>query len=74
MGGEDSSVPISTIFTGMMLVQLFYWGTNQAIIQRALGAKNLKEGQKGILLASFIKILGPVLVVLPGIIAFHLDW
>ncbi|AXT56742.1 solute:sodium symporter family transporter [Aquimarina sp. AD1] len=72
MGGEDSSVPISTIFTGMMLVQLFYWGTNQAIIQRALGAKNLKEGQKGILLASFIKILGPVLVVLPGIIAFHL--
>jgi SSS family solute:Na+ symporter len=55
-----------------MLVQLFYWGTNQAIIQRALGAKNLKEGQKGLLLASFIKILGPLIVVLPGIIAFHM--
>ncbi|MBT7675871.1 MAG: hypothetical protein HN625_03665, partial [Flavobacteriaceae bacterium] len=40
----EASVPFGTIFTGMMLVQLFYWGTNQAIIQRALGAKNLKEG------------------------------
>jgi len=43
LGGSKASVPFSTIFTGMMLVQLFYWGTNQAIIQRALGAKNLKE-------------------------------
>jgi SSS family solute:Na+ symporter len=65
-------VPFYTIFTGMMLVQLFYWGTNQQIIQRALGAKDLKEGQKGLLLASFIKILGPIIVVLPGLIAFHL--
>ena len=72
MGGPTDPVPFYTIFTGMMLVQLFYWGTNQQIIQRALGAKNLKEGQKGLLLASFIKILGPVIVVLPGIIAFHL--
>ena len=72
IGGSDSSIPFATIFTGMMLVQLFYWGTNQAIIQRALGAKNLKEGQKGLLLASFFKILGPIIVVLPGIIAFHL--
>jgi SSS family solute:Na+ symporter len=72
MGGSKDSVPFGTIFTGMMLVQLFYWGTNQAIIQRALGAKNLKEGQKGLLLASFIKILGPLIVVLPGIIAFHM--
>ncbi|NNL83040.1 MAG: solute:sodium symporter family transporter [Winogradskyella sp.] len=72
MGGPDASVPFGTIFTGMMLVQLFYWGTNQAIIQRALGAKNLKEGQKGLLLASFIKILGPLIVVLPGVIAFHM--
>lgn len=72
IGSESSSIPFSTFFTGMMLVQVFYWGTNQAIIQRALGAKNLKEGQKGLMLASFIKILGPVIVVLPGIIAFHL--
>ncbi len=72
VGGESSSIPFATIFTGMMLVQLFYWGTNQAIIQRALGAKNLKEGQKGLLLGSFIKILGPLIVVLPGVIAFHM--
>ena len=72
MGSSSDPVPFYTIFTGMMLVQLFYWGTNQQIIQRALGAKNLKEGQKGLLLASFIKILGPLIVVLPGIIAFHL--
>ncbi|WP_298538744.1 solute:sodium symporter family transporter [uncultured Aquimarina sp.] len=72
IGDSDSSIPFATIFTGMMLVQLFYWGTNQAIIQRALGAKNLKEGQKGLLLGSFLKILGPIIVVLPGIIAFHL--
>ena len=72
IGDKDSSVPFATIFTGMMLVQLFYWGTNQAIIQRALGASSLKEGQKGLLLASFIKILGPIIVVLPGVIAFHM--
>lgn len=72
IGGPDASVPFATIFTGMMLVQLFYWGTNQAIIQRALGAKNLAEGQKGLLFAGVLKILGPIIVVLPGIIAFHL--
>jgi len=72
LGDKTASVPFTTIFTGLMLVQLFYWGTNQQIIQRALGAKNLAEGQKGLMLAAFIKILGPLIVVLPGIIAFHL--
>jgi SSS family solute:Na+ symporter len=72
MGGSKDPVPFYTIFTGMMLVQLFYWGTDQQIIQRALGAKDLKEGQKGLLLAPFIKILGLIIVVLPGLIAFHL--
>jgi len=72
MGGPSDPVPFYTIFTGMMLVQLFYWGTNQQIIQRALAAKNLEEGQKGLLLASFIKILGPIIVVLPGLIAWHM--
>ncbi|MCB4800114.1 solute:sodium symporter family transporter [Neotamlana laminarinivorans] len=71
IGGPDSSIPFETIFTGMMLVQLFYWGSNQQIIQRALGAKNLAEGQKGLTIAAFIKILGPIIVVLPGIIAYH---
>ncbi len=70
-GNAGQEVPFSTIFTGMMLVQLFYWGTNQQIIQRALGAKNLAEGQKGLLLASCLKILGPLILVLPGMIAYH---
>ncbi len=70
-GNHGQEVPFSTIFTGMMLVQLFYWGTNQQIIQRALGAKNLAEGQKGLLLAAFLKILGPLILVLPGMIAYH---
>lgn len=72
IGDSTASVPFATIFTGMMLVQLFYWGTNQAIIQRALGASSLEEGQKGLTLAAFIKILGPLIVVLPGMIAYHM--
>lgn len=72
IGSDTASVPFSTIFTGMILVQLFYWGTNQAIIQRALGAKNLEEGQKGLILAGFFKTLGPLIVVLPGIIAYNI--
>jgi SSS family solute:Na+ symporter len=72
MGSSDSAIPFSTLFTGMVLVQLFYWGTNQAIIQRVLGAKNLIEGQKGLILAAFVKILGPLIVVLPGLIAFYI--
>lgn len=70
-GEKGQEVPFLTIFTGMMLVQLFYWGTNQQIIQRALGAKNLAEGQKGLLFAAFLKILGPLILVLPGMIAYH---
>ncbi|MBR9854758.1 MAG: solute:sodium symporter family transporter [Algicola sp.] len=70
-GNPGQEVPFSTIFTGMMLVQLFYWGTNQQIIQRGLGAKNLAEGQKGLLLAAFLKILGPIILVLPGMIAYY---
>lgn len=72
IGDSKSAIPFSTLFTGMVLVQLFYWGTNQAIIQRALAAKNLIEGQKGLILAAFVKILGPLIVVLPGIIAYYI--
>ncbi|WP_298238984.1 solute:sodium symporter family transporter [uncultured Algibacter sp.] len=72
IGSKTSSVPFWTLFTGMLIVNFYYWGTNQAIIQRALGAKNLVEGQKGLSLAAFVKILGPFIVVLPGIIAFQI--
>ncbi|MER0236651.1 solute:sodium symporter family transporter [Fulvimarina sp. MAC8] len=71
-GGEDSLLPFSVLFTGLIFNQLFYWGTNQAIVQRAFAAKNLREGQKGLLLAGLFKVLVPFIVVLPGIIAFHI--
>lgn len=72
IGGKTDPVPFACIFTGMLLANLFYWGTNQVLIQRALGAKNLKEGQKGVLLSGFLKMLVPLLLVLPGVIAARL--
>jgi SSS family solute:Na+ symporter len=71
-GDVTSSIPVGTIFTGMMIAQMYYWGTNQSILQRVFGAKSLAEGQKGVLLAAFVKFLIPVIVVLPGIIAFNM--
>ncbi len=70
-GAVDSSIPFGTIFTGMMLAQIYYWGTNQSILQRVFGAKSLKEGQKGMLLAAFVKFVIPIVVVVPGIISWH---
>ncbi|MBI1310456.1 solute:sodium symporter family transporter [bacterium] len=72
LGGAKQSVPFSTLFTGVLLLNLFYWSTNQQIIQRTFGASSLKEGQKGVLLAGCLKVLAPIILVLPGIIAFHL--
>lgn len=72
IGSASSSVPFSTVFTGMLCANMFYWCTNQMIIQRALGAKSLAESQKGVLLAGSIKLLVPLAMVLPGLIAFNL--
>mgnify|MGYP006279410655 CR=1 FL=1 len=72
IGSTSDPVPFTTLFTGMLLVNLYYWGTDQAIIQRALGAKNLEEGQKGVVMAGFLKILTPLIVIIPGIIGFHI--
>lgn len=72
IGGEDQSVPFSTLFTGVALLHLFYWCTNQQIIQRTFGASSLAEGQKGVLLTGLLKLLGPVYLVIPGIIAYQL--
>jgi len=60
---------ISVLIGGMWIMNLSYWGFNQYIIQRALAAKNNREAQKGIAFAAFLKMLMPVLVVLPGIAA-----
>ncbi|MFT7514641.1 MAG: SSS family solute:Na+ symporter, partial [Candidatus Omnitrophota bacterium] len=72
IGPSTSSVPFPTLFTGVLLLNLFYWTTNQQIIQRTFGAKTLAEGQRGVLIAGFFKIFAPIILVLPGVIAFHL--
>ncbi len=61
---------ISVLIGGMWVMNLSYWGFNQYIIQRALAAKDVKEAQKGIAFAAFLKLLMPLIVVLPGIAAF----
>ena len=60
---------LSVLIGGMWIMNISYWGFNQYIIQRALAAKDIKEAQKGVVFAAFLKLLMPVIVVLPGIAA-----
>lgn len=64
---------ISVILGGLWVANLYYWGCNQYIIQRALAAKSVKEAQNGMLFAGFIKLFIPLLVVIPGVAAFALE-
>lgn len=72
VGDNDSDIPWHTLFTGVIFIQIFYWGTNMVITQRALAAKNVKEAQKGIYAAVVMKVLIPFIVVLPGMISYKL--
>ncbi len=72
-GDEPGSfLPFGVLFTGLIVNQVFFWCVNQSILQRALGAQSLAEGQKGVLIGAFLKLLGPLIIVLPGVIAWHL--
>tara|TARA_B100000678_G_C18222782_1_gene507614 strand:+ start:1996 stop:3564 length:1569 start_codon:yes stop_codon:yes gene_type:complete len=71
IGAHDSILPFSTLFTGLMINQIYFWGLNQTIIQRAFGAKNLKEAQKGLIYTGILKIFIPLVIVLPGLIAYY---
>ncbi len=71
IGAADSVLPFSTLFTGLVINQLYFWGMNQTIIQRAFGAKNLVEAQKGLLYTGVLKLLVPAIIVLPGVIGFY---
>ena len=69
-----ASLPgISVLVGGLWIMNISYWGFNQYIIQRALAAKSIKEAQKGIVFAAFLKLLMPVIVVLPGIAMYVLS-
>jgi SSS family solute:Na+ symporter len=68
---EYKNLPgLGVLVGGMWVANLYYWGFNQYIIQRTLAAKSIREAQKGILLAAFLKIIIPLIVVIPGIAAF----
>jgi solute:Na+ symporter, SSS family len=69
---EDTDIPWSVLLVGLWIPNFFYWGLNQYIVQRTLGAKSLAEGQKGIVFAALLKLLIPFVVVIPGIMAFNL--
>ncbi|WP_337956383.1 solute:sodium symporter family transporter, partial [Maribacter polysiphoniae] len=71
IGKPDSVLPFSVLFTGLMINQLYFWGMNQSIIQRAFGAKNLVEAQKGLIYTGVLKLFVPIIIVLPGLIAFY---
>lgn len=73
IGDSDSPVPWHTLLTGMLFIQIFYWSTNQTITQRAMAAPTVKEAQKGVYAAAFIRVVFiPSMVVIPGIVAFKL--
>lgn len=70
---EFSNLPgIAVLIGGLWVANLYYWGFNQYIIQRTLAAKSLRESQKGIIFAAFLKLLIPLIVVIPGIIVYVL--
>jgi solute:Na+ symporter, SSS family len=72
-GNEPGSfLPFGVLFSGMIVNQVFFWCVNQSILQRALGARNLAESQKGVLIAAFFKLFAPIIIVLPGVIAWHM--
>ena len=64
---------LAVLIGGMWVANLYYWGFNQYIIQRTLAAKSLSEAQNGIAFAAFLKLLIPLIVVVPGIIAYVLN-
>ncbi|MDW3192557.1 MAG: sodium/sugar symporter [Cytophagales bacterium] len=64
---------LAVLVGGMWVANVYYWGFNQYIIQRTLAAKSLKESQKGIVFAAALKLIIPLIVVIPGIIAFVMN-
>jgi solute:Na+ symporter, SSS family len=73
VGSLKSPIPIHTLFTGMIFIQIFYWSTNQNITQKAMTAPTVREAQKGVLAAAVVRILIiPAIVVIPGVVAFKL--
>jgi len=71
IGHAGDPIPFSTLFTGMILVNLYYWGTEQYIVQQVLASRNLKTCQQGFAVACLGKLVSPLLLNIPGLIAVH---
>lgn len=69
---SDADIPWTALVIGLWIPNFYYWGLNQYITQRTLGAKSLSQGQKGIVFAAALKLIIPFIIVIPGIIAFNL--
>jgi SSS family solute:Na+ symporter len=65
-------LPWTALLLGIWIPNFYYWGLNQFIMQRTLGAHSLREGQRGVVFAAFLKLIIPFIVCIPGIIAFTL--
>jgi len=72
IGHAGDPIPFGTIFTGMLLVNLYYWGTEQYIVQQVLASRDLATCQKGIAVACLGKLISPLLLNVPGLIAVHM--
>ena len=70
-GSRQSILPFSVLFTGLIINQIYFWTMHQSIVQRVLGAVSLKEAQKGLLYTGALKILIPLVIVLPGLIGYY---
>jgi len=70
-GAREAILPFNVLFTGLIINQLYFWTMHQSIIQRALGAISLKEAQKGLLFTGVLKVLIPIVIILPGIIGYY---
>ena len=64
-------IPWPVLFLGMLFNNLFYWCTNQSIIQRTLAAKNLAQAQRGAVFTAFLKLLDPFFITICGLLAYR---
>jgi len=68
----DKNIPWTALVIGLWIPNFYYWGLNQYITQRILGSASLREGQKGIVFAAFLKLIVPFIIVFPGLMAFNM--
>jgi len=69
---DHAVLPWTALVVGLWIPNFYYWGLNQYIMQRALAAKTLRQGQLGIIFAAFLKLIIPFIIIFPGIMSWQL--